>query len=381
LAAPQFSNFSSESGAAAPTGRSFTTTSVPPTGGAGTENVSCELFKSDAMECKIAVGGMQNCCKNPVAVSLADYISLTRTVLTMDGLTGQVFGIDGYSGAWSMLEEGASNVANSAWESVSGLWSSGADAATGTATTAVGEEAGKGMMYTFGQSIMTYTNNFLASTFTPDVAAMFFTTSGAGGSIAPTAGLASAGAALMYVYYAYLAYVVFNLLVNIIWACEEEEMDLAMKRDLLSTHYLGSYCKSEVLGACIEKRESYCVFDSPLSRIMMEQIYMQPQMNLRWGSAKNPNCGGLKIEDLDKVNWDAVNLDEWIGILIQTDNYTDMVDIDLDSLTGNGSALSTEEGRMDVLERNQERMDGIDAEKVKREAYEETWNRNQPAAN
>ncbi|MEZ9922411.1 conjugal transfer protein TraN, partial [Vibrio breoganii] len=112
------------------------------------------------------------------------------------------------------------------------------------------------------------------------------------------------------------------LLINIIYECEEEELDLAMKKDLYSTHYIGSYCKDSVLGACIEKRQVYCSFDSPLSRIMMEQVYAQPQMGLDWGSPKNPNCTGLAIDQLENVDWDAVNLDEWVGILIRTDNYT-----------------------------------------------------------
>ncbi len=201
-----------------------------------------------------------------------------------------------------------------------------------------------------------------------------------GPALAASAEMAAAGQALMYVYYAYLAYVVFNLLVNVIYECEEEELDLAMKRELLSTHKIGSYCKTEVLGACIEKRQSYCVFDSPLSRIMMEQIYAQSQMNLNWGTAKKPNCTGVGIQDLDKVDWDKVNLDEWIGILISTGNYTDMVNVNIDSLTGKGSNLNTQQGgtdRNNVLEANRERMENIDADEVRRDAYEDAWSRSQ----
>lgn len=193
-------------------------------------------------------------------------------------------------------------------------------------------------------------------------------------------GLAAAGQALMYVYYAYLAYVVFNLLVGIIYECTDEELDLAMKKELLSTHKIGSYCASEVLGACIEKRHTYCVFDSPLSRIMMEQIYAQPQMGLSWGSTKQPNCTGLALDDMDKVNWDNVNLDEWVGILIETGNFIDMANVDIDSLTGAGSNLNYKEGGIDrsnVLEANKKRMENIDVDEVRRDAYEDAWNKNQ----
>lgn len=345
----------------------------------GDQNVTCELFKGTHMECKIAVGGMQNCCKNPVAVSLGDYISLTTKMMQMDALSGQVFGIEGYNGVWEIGKDWAVDGASSAWDAISSTWTTGADAATGV-TQAGADAATEGMMHTFSQSLMTYTNDFLVQTFGKDVAAMFFQETGktaAGDAIlGASTQMAAVGSALMVVYYAYLAYVVFNLLVNIIYECEEEEMDLAMKRDLLSTHYIGSYCKTEVLFACVEKREVHCSFDSPLSRIMMEQIYMQPQMGLSWGTPESPNCRGIGIDELDKVDWSKVNLDEWIGILVKTDNYVDMVDIDLDSLTGNGSNLKTESDRLDVLERNTERFENVDIDKMKRDIYEDGWNRN-----
>ncbi|MDV5555431.1 conjugal transfer protein TraN [Enterobacter hormaechei] len=40
------------------------------------------------------------------------------------------------------------------------------------------------------------------------------------------------------------------------------------KRALKNCTYVGSYCKSKVLGACIEKEKAYCCFNSPLSRII-----------------------------------------------------------------------------------------------------------------
>ncbi len=171
----------------------------------------------------------------------------------------------------------------------------------------------------------------------------------------------------------------FNLLVNIIYECTEEELDLSMKRELLSTHYIGSYCKDEILGMCSEKRNAYCVFDSPLSRIMMQQIYMQPQMGLSWGSPKNPNCTGLQLEDISKVDFAKVNLDEWIGILLETDNIKSMGgDLNMETLTGNGSFVDQQgEDHDNAIERIEKKVDGIDIDDTRRSAYEEGWNQNQ----
>ncbi|GAM71752.1 incF plasmid conjugative transfer protein traN [Vibrio sp. JCM 19236] len=176
-------------------------------------------------------------------------------------------------------------MATTAWDTVQGEFASAFDIALNESTGAATSGGAAGI----GQSLMAYTNNYLTETFGGEIASMFFQTS-ADGLVAWSAEMAAIGNAMMVVYYAYLAYVVFNLLINIIYECEEEELDLAMKRDLFSTHYIGSYCKDKILGACIEKRRVYCSFDSPLSRIMMEQIYAQPQMGLDWGSPKNPNC-------------------------------------------------------------------------------------------
>ncbi len=345
------------------------------------KNVMCELFKGEAMECKVAVGGMQDCCKAPVKPSLADYISMTTKMIQMDALTGQVWGMESYTGVWDIASTWTSATADSAWSAIQGEFISPADVVAQG-----GDGAVSTAMSGVAQSMMQYTNQFLLDAFGPEVASMFFQDAGlaagqaATGELVASNAMANVGAALTVIYYAYLAYVVFNLLVGIVFACEDEEMDLAMKKELLSTHYIGSYCATKVLGACIEKRRSYCVFDSPLSRIMMEQIYKQPQMNLSWGTAKKPNCKGVEIGKIENVNWDTVNLDEWVGILIQTNNYTDIANIDLDSLTGSGSNLNYKENgvdRLNTLEANEVRMDNVDIDEVRRDAYEDAWNKSQ----
>lgn len=343
------------------------------------KNVTCTLFDGKAAECKIAVGGMQDCCKAPVPVSLGDYIALTEKMLTMDGLTAELGLIDGYSGVWQPVKDLASEAVDAAYNTIQSTFSSAADVAAGAAE----EGLTKGLFAEVKQQVMQYAYDFMIDQFGEEVAKMFFqevALQNGAQEIALSAQMQAAGQALMYVYYVYLAYVVFTLLVNIVYACTEEEMDLATKRDLLSTHYLGSYCKTKVLGACIEKRQAYCQFDSPLSRIVMEQVYMQPHMGLSWGTAKNPNCQGLAIDQIAKVNWDAVNFDEWIGILVKTGNFHDNQDFNIDALTGSGSMLnrSSETPRKNVLETNMTRFEDIDADEVRRAAYEDAHNKLQP---
>lgn len=63
-----------------------------------------------------------------------------------------------------------------------------------------------------------------------------------------------------------------------------------------------------------------------------------------------------------------------IGIFLETDNFTDATTIDIDSLTGAGSYLDTGD-RSNVLEVNIERAENFDADELRRDAYEEGWNK------
>ncbi|MDF5446992.1 conjugal transfer protein TraN, partial [Vibrio parahaemolyticus] len=96
------------------------------------------------------------------------------------------------------------------------------------------------------------------------------------------------------------------------YKCEEEEFTMNAKRALKNCTYVGSYCKSKVLGACIEKREAYCCFNSPLSRIIQEQV--RPQLGQNFGDPKNPQCEGIPLDKIAEIDWSKINLDEWLGI-------------------------------------------------------------------
>jgi conjugal transfer mating pair stabilization protein TraN len=69
-----------------------------------------------------------------------------------------------------------------------------------------------------------------------------------------------------------------------------------------------------------------------------------------------------------KVNWDKVNLDEWLGILQQNGKFPDPTSIDINSLTGAGNDFNIDGGRKNSQERAIERLEGIDIDAKRREA-------------
>lgn len=102
-----------------------------------------------------------------------------------------------------------------------------------------------------------------------------------------------------------------------------------------------------------------------------------------FGTPEKPECSGIKVADMDKVDWNQVNLDEWLGLLALTNHYpTDQNAapmLNLDQLTGTGSRLNpqkygaTTSNRQNTLTRTQGRMTGLDAPIYKRQAELEGW--------
>ena len=93
--------------------------------------------------------------------------------------------------------------------------------------------------------------------------------------------------------------------------CNEEEKQLAKRKEAGLCHHVGSYCADRLLGVCIAKKQSYCCFQSKLSRIIHEQG--RGQLGISWGGAKSPDCRSLTIEELQRINFDKVDLSEIYG--------------------------------------------------------------------
>ncbi|MFN5382874.1 MAG: conjugal transfer protein TraN [Alphaproteobacteria bacterium] len=91
-------------------------------------------------------------------------------------------------------------------------------------------------------------------------------------------------------------------------ACNESEKMLGKKKEARLCKDIGSYCSKRILGACLERSRSYCCFGSKLARII--QIEGRRQLGISWGTVKTPNCQPLTIEQLQKVNFNNMDLRE-----------------------------------------------------------------------
>jgi hypothetical protein len=90
--------------------------------------------------------------------------------------------------------------------------------------------------------------------------------------------------------------------------CEGEDQDLAQKRQKNLCIEVGTYCAQKVLGLCIRKKRKYCCFPSKLARIIQEQG--RGQLGKGFGEAEHPDCSGLTIEELSRIDFSHLNLSE-----------------------------------------------------------------------
>ena len=112
---------------------------------------------------------------------------------------------------------------------------------------------------------------------------------------------------------------------------------------------------------------SYCCFNSPLSCIL--QVQIRQQLKSGWGSAEQPDCSGITPETLQAVDWNQIDLSEWLALLklqnkLPELNADTLKQLNLEALTGRGSRLDFDQQREDSRKRLEARYQGVEAEHI-----------------
>ena len=81
-------------------------------------------------------------------------------------------------------------------------------------------------------------------------------------------------------------------------------------------HYVGSFCAKKGGGACLEKRESWCCFNSHLARSV--QVQGRAQLGMGWGTPEAPLCRGFTISEFQNLDFAAMDLSEIIREVANT---------------------------------------------------------------
>ena len=337
----------------------------------GSDPSTCTIFSGQAYECKTALGGVleQDCCSQPDGVDLGDYLKLTKSTWDLAKRLDQAekLGSVGSNviGAWDGLRSGASATFAKVTEPITSAWGSMTQNWGG----AGGIENIQGLGIDQLKSQTTHQiGRFVHNTFGETVGDMFFEQT-LGGQYTIGGAL---GTALSFVMLAYTIYVVVKLLIQIIWECEEAELELGVKRQLRSCNFIGTYCATSSFFGCIEERRSFCCYNSPLSRIVTEQA--MPQLGQTFGTPDAPDCTGLSVADLQNLDWSRIDLSEWTGMLFDADLVPNTLgEADVRYSMGNATASPYDAAGPNARERVEDRVDAMDPEAARNEVRNNLW--------
>lgn len=368
---------------------------------------TCEIFKGKGLECKRAVeiGGWaaQDCCDLPVQTDMGTYLEGMFMMNRLDsGLASlynnpssplhQSAGLEGYNNArnavidgasagWDAITEPFTSSASSVMDSIqpateavtqAGEWVTAQYDAAVQAVDSFRQEIAQKSAELFGEVSSSLTGGAGAGAGAADQAVDAAAEEGA--QSLTEAALGQTGAAYLSAFMtAYSAVMMAYLAVQIVFECEEPEFELATKKDLKSCYDIGSYCNTKIpispFGpmVCVEYRYASCCFNSPLSRIIQQQV--SAQLGMPRGNAKNPICEGIPISKMKDIDWSQIDLSEWFNIQAANGTFPQIDEMNMDNLTGDGSAFNLGgSGRRTTEERFGDALDGVEDDTVRRES-------------
>ena len=360
------------------------------------ESGNCRVFSGNACTCKQGIFNMVDCCNLPTSVNFASYMNLLLMGYLFDKssmhlqsnfpnhLTGgyQVFRESVGKGI-NQLSQPAKNLwsdMGASWNRLSAqLWPTPAEVHVQTATAKpiaeeLTAEAQKSILGTLQQQLFRKMAEVVHQTLGENATNLLFRTAGngmaaQGGQLSQQALMMNPAitSAISAVTMVYTAYTMTKLVIQLSHKCENEEFELAAKREMKTCHKVGNYRKSKLLGLSSMKYNSYCCFNSPLSRIL--QVQIRQQLNMGWGSVKHPDCSGITPDTLQAVDWNRIDLGEWLALLklqnkLPELNADTLKQLNLEALTGKGSRLDVDQQREDSYKRLKARYKGVDPDKV-----------------
>lgn len=291
------------------------------------ENCTPRLFSGKESYCHSwlgsSVGLANDCCDlGARAGANVNYIPVAKAVYVQSGLSSHVNSIVGQYTA--PVAQYFQPMWETAKASVGNLIGTGAGAGAATGATSMGvavdsaaamADAVAGMSSTIGGPMAEITNavtdaageamgQALAESAAQDAAAQTLTDQM--GQV-----MDFANTAMMY-------YAIASFIGKMLTKCDTEEITQGINIAERKCVVFGEYCSKEALGACTRRSTRACCYQSMVARIMGSQIKAQLNPGVEnggYGSSESPNCDGISVSDLERVNWDQIDLTEWLDTM------------------------------------------------------------------
>lgn len=315
-------------------------------------NNSCEIFKGESKTCRYdAFGLIPNCCKDTGGTNIFQYIEFAKMSMRVEKMYLDSRVTNFVKGGWNAIKDGA----NSVWNKMP--WTSTAESAAGAAADETAEAAGSKIMERVGQKLMAAVYENM-----PEAWAEVFmskaTEEGGKATYQLSEGMQGVvdkfSSVLGPIMAAYSAYQMFKLAMNIFYACPDDSLDMGPK-------IAGGQCfewrrrssRTTVVPATKIYTEYHCCYSSALARIVMEQA--SPLLG------KAPaDCAGLTQSDLDNLDWNQIDLTEYIGLMYGAELVPEA---SIEGMTGRGRKLLNVEGITECPEGYNEEPDGLSCTK------------------
>lgn len=94
--------------------------------------------------------------------------------------------------------------------------------------------------------------------------------------------------------------------------CDTSEQVLSLKRGQNLCVHVRTYCSSEVLGTCVERKQEHCCFNSKLAKLINRQGRAQLGLPLT-------SCAGFDQAQLESLDFSAMDLSEFIADVVPKD--------------------------------------------------------------
>lgn len=112
--------------------------------------------------------------------------------------------------------------------------------------------------------------------------------------------------------------------------CESDEVLVAVKRDHRLCHYVGEYCSKKInllfAKICVQHKETYCCFNSKLSRIINDTARVQLP-GVSWGTPQSPSCQGITIAQFQSMDLSTVDFsDFYVDIVPKGPTQSEVLD-------------------------------------------------------
>ncbi|WP_259053215.1 type-F conjugative transfer system mating-pair stabilization protein TraN [Klebsiella sp. BIGb0407] len=102
-------------------------------------------------------------------------------------------------------------------------------------------------------------------------------------------------------------------------SCSSDEKALGKAKEKKLIISIGEFCSKKVLGVCLEKKRSYCQFDSKLAQIVQQQG-RDGQLHIGFGGAKSPDCRGISVDELQAIDFDRLDFTPFMEDLMNNQN-------------------------------------------------------------